>query len=170
MMRLRRGAGWASLIGVALMTTACGYFGKQEKAVEVRFPDAFECRTVKLFDQNMETPSSDLPDQWRVFAGHWGNGAWDGKLCHEFVVEAIYPDGSARVVDMQGDYAPWNRWPTAFRRKARFEEDGSLTVMVDGAKRVYRVENGVIYGVWEQVAGRSVGVTLVPVTAASRVF
>ena len=169
-MRLRWGAGWASLLIVAFGVSACGLLSKKEKAVSVRYPDSLECRTVKLFDQNMEEPDADLPEEWRVFAGHWGNGAWDGKLCHEIVVEAIYADGTARVVDLQGDYAPWNSWPTAFRRQGRFVEDGSLVVTVEGADRVYRVENGVVYGVWDHISGRSVGVTLVPVTTESRIF
>lgn len=151
---------WVALVTV-FGVVACG--AKKEIEPVVTFPNAIDCRTVKLFDQNMEPPSSEIPAEWRVFAGHWGNGAWDGKLCHEIVVEAIYPNGTARVVELQGDYAPWNRWPTAFRRTGVFTEDGALVLPIGADDSMtYRHDGGVIYGVWEQGPGYQVGVTLTP--------
>ena len=153
---------WISIAGVIAAIVGCA---AKKPAVVAPTATAIECRTVTLFDMNMEPPSSSVPVEWRRFAGHWGKGAWDGKLCHEIVVEAIYPDGTARVVDMQGYYDPWGEVPTAFRRKGRFDEDGALVIKIGSKEElVYRIDGGLVRGVRRSVqSGRELGVTLFPI-------
>lgn len=108
-----------------------------------------DCKTVKLFEPVRPKVVGEVPAEWKAFLGHWGPGKWDGKLCHELVVEEIRADGVVRIADLQGWYTPWNRWPTAFRREARFQEDGSLRVD-QGRMGVstYRLVDGVLYGAY----------------------
>lgn len=151
---------WIAAILGLFGAVACS--PRQEPPPPVVFSAPVDCRTVSLFDKQIEPPSSAIPAEWRVFAGHWGRGAWDGKLCHEIIVEAVYPDGTARIVDMQGYYTPWDRVPTAFRRKGVFTQDGALVVKIGRSGTLtYRYQNGVIVGVWEDATvNREVGVTL----------
>lgn len=154
---------WVSLFVACALLVACG--SGRDRPPPGPFTGPINCRTVNLFDKQMEPPSASVPEKWRVFAGHWGKGAWDGKLCHEIVVEAVYPDGTARVVDMQGYYTPWGLTPTAFRRKGYLTEDGALVVNIGRSGTLtYRYQAGVVYGVWQDDSvNRDVGVTLRPI-------
>ncbi|MEL6316667.1 MAG: hypothetical protein AAFR16_03395 [Pseudomonadota bacterium] len=118
-----------------------------------RFPKRIGCDTVQLMDSRMRRPSKSAPAEWRAYHGHWGDGAWDGKLCHGLVVEEVRADGTATVVETQGWYRRWNRWPRAVRRPAKFLDDGRLEVdLGDSGVLRYRLEQGVLYGIysWDQ--------------------
>ena len=111
--------------------------------------DEAGCKTVKLFDPVRPKMHRDAPDHLKPWLGHWGPGLWDGKLCHELVVEEIRADGTARIADLQGYYLPWDRWPTAFRREATFREDGTLEVRQGRmGVSVYTLRDGVLHGAY----------------------
>jgi hypothetical protein len=108
-----------------------------------------DCKTVKLFDAVRPKMHRNAPDHLKPWLGHWGPGLWDGKLCHELVIEEIRADGVARIADLQGYYLPWNRWPTAFRREATFREDGTLEVRQGRmGVAVYTLRDGVLHGAY----------------------
>lgn len=125
-------------------------------------PAAIACQTVRVFDQRIEPPDASIPAAWRAFSGHWAMGAWDGKLCHEIVVERIWPDGRAQVLDLHGEYLPWNVHPSGYRRQARITADGTLLITIGRTKTFrYRVIDGVVRGVWTTTPGsRAHDVTL----------
>lgn len=108
-----------------------------------------DCKTVKLFDAVRPKMHRKAPDHLKPWLGHWGPGLWDGKLCHELVIEEIRADGTARIADLQGYYLPWDRWPTAFRREATFREDGALEVRQGRmGVAVYTLRDGVLHGAY----------------------
>lgn len=111
--------------------------------------EAGNCKTVKLFDRVKPKMHRKAPKHLKPWLGHWGPGLWGGKLCHELVIEEIRADGSVRVADLQGFYLPWDRWPTAFRREARFLEDGRLEVKQGRmGVSIYTLQDGALHGAY----------------------
>ncbi|MEO1330872.1 MAG: hypothetical protein AAFW46_14545 [Pseudomonadota bacterium] len=113
-------------------------------------PAPAECRTVRLYKRPRIKVSKDLPENWRAFAGHWGDGSWNGHLCQELVIDSIDAEGNATLFDMQGYYTPWKRVPTAFRRTGKFLPDGRLRVDLGRmGVATYEMRGDVIYGVYD---------------------
>lgn len=82
------------------------------------------------------------------FLGSWGDGMWDGKLCHTLVVESFSDDGVATVVYSHGAYAGWNiRAPGFYRVKGKFLGDTlHLNFPTIAARAEYRVVDGHLHG------------------------
>jgi hypothetical protein len=82
------------------------------------------------------------------FLGFWGDGKWDGKLCHTLVVESLSDDGAATVVYSHGTYSGWNiRAPGFYRVKGRFEGDTlHLNFPTIGARAEYKLVEGSLHG------------------------
>jgi hypothetical protein len=82
------------------------------------------------------------------FLGVWGDGKWDGLLCHTLVIESLPTGDSAIAVYSHGAYSGWNiRAPGFYRVQGRF--DGS-TLHLDfptiKARAEYRLNDGKLHG------------------------
>ncbi len=121
-----------------------------DAALALSYPEPEACRTVRLYKKPRIAVSKQLPEEWRAFAGHWGDGLWDGKLCQELVIDQISEDGVVTLYDMQGYYTPWKRVPTAFRRTGQFLPDGRLRVDLGKmGVATYELQDGRLYGVYD---------------------
>lgn len=56
-------------------------------------------------DLEITIPTEDVPAELARFSGVWGDGAWDGKLCHTLVVQSIDKYGNVITIYSTGDYA-----------------------------------------------------------------
>lgn len=102
-----------------------------------------DCYTVVLFDDvEIAEPSDAVPAQNRAFLGHWQKGAWAGKWCHDILVSAVHEDGTAEIFDMHAPYDPWNQPATAFKRRARIDDKGTLRFRHGNESRSYRIVDG----------------------------
>lgn len=159
----RAAGGGAAGVAAAVVCLLAGVAQAQPAVSEderALFPGAVECQTVRLFEKKIRRPKKSVPAAWRAFSGHWSGGAWDGKLCHELVIERIGADGAASVLDLQGEYQLWRRRPNAFRRVGELREDGTLRLRHGTAgTATYWIEGDVMFGVYDWPTGR-VRVTL----------
>lgn len=133
------------------------------------------CYTVDLFDPyKIEYPAATVPGDARQFLGVWRQGGWAGEWCHDLYVTAVYPDGTADVLDLHGPFRKHGIEATVFKRKARIR-DGVLTFNSVGyAKVSYRREGDYLLGHREGVHGkfdatliREERIALVPIPIAN---
>jgi len=111
----------------------------------LRDPD---CYTVDLFDdQPIERPGDTVPPEVAQYVGLWENGAWDGTWCHDLLVFRAEANGQLHLLDMHAPNTDLNLAPTVFRRTARVDEEGNLRFRYGTESRVYRIKQGVLYGV-----------------------
>lgn len=90
-----------------------------------------------------------------AFLGVWGNGMWDGKLCHTLAVESLSGEGAAIVVYSYGAYPAWNiKAPGFYRLEGKFEGD---TLHLDfpsiRARAEYKLANGSLQGQYFSASG-----------------
>lgn len=90
-------------------------------------------------------PTAEGP---RAFLGTWGNGKWQGLLCHTLVVESVEEDSKATVVYSHGVHQPWNiRAPGFLRITANIQGDTlSFTFPNNGPRAEYRIVDGQLHG------------------------
>ena len=133
------------------------------------------CYTVDLFDPyKIEYPDATVPGDVRQFLGVWRQGGWDGEWCHDLYVTAVYPDGTAVVLDLHGPYTKYGVEATVFKRKGKIK-DGVLTLNSIGyASVTYRREGDYLLGYREGVHGklnatliREERIALVPIPIAN---
>jgi len=102
------------------------------------YPKTGSCQSVVLFSQRpIQKPDMAVPKKWRDFLGQWGNGSWDGVVCHDLRVVDVRTDGTAEVVSMHAPYEPWGQYATAYTRNARFIAEDKLLVTSSGSERLY---------------------------------
>jgi len=102
------------------------------------YPKTGACQSVVLFSQRpIQKPDVAVPEKWRKFLGQWGNGSWDGVVCHDLRVIDVRTDGTAEVVSMHAPYEPWGQYATAYTRNARFVGEDKLLVNSGGSERLY---------------------------------
>ena len=102
------------------------------------YPETGPCQSVVLFSQRpIQDPDIAVPSNWRKFLGHWGNGSWDGVVCHDIRIVDVRMDGTAEVVSMHAPYEPWGQYATAYTRNARFVAEDKLLVVSGGSERLY---------------------------------
>ena len=113
------------------------------------------CYTVDLFDPYiLQYPEEAVPAAHREFLGVWRQGAWGGNWCHDLYVLAVYPDGTADVLDLYGPKRDSGVEATVFKRRA-FIKDGVLNVNSIGfAKVEYRREGRYLLGARDGVHGK----------------
>ncbi len=102
------------------------------------YPERGSCQSVVLFSQRpIQKADATVPKKWTRFLGHWGNGSWDGVVCHDIRIVDVRPDGTAEVVSMHAPYAPWGQFATAYTRNARFVAEDKLLVRSGISERLY---------------------------------
>jgi hypothetical protein len=117
-------------------------------------PTAFDqtvdqsCYTVEIDSPaKIREPNLTVPKALRALSGRWGGGAWAGKWCHDLHVLSVEPNGNAVVIEAHAPYEPWGKNATAFRRKARVSEDGTLRMIYKGVVIEYWVaDDGSLHG------------------------
>ena len=77
---------------------------------------AAECDTPLPDDVKIIPPSASVPAKLAKFSGRWGPARWDGKLCHNLVVEELTDDGKARAVYSWGVFKDWHVNKPGYRR------------------------------------------------------
>lgn len=119
------------------------------------YPGTGSCQSVVLFSQRpIQKPAKDVPQKWSRYLGQWGNGAWDGVVCHDLRVTDVRADGTAEVVSMHAPYEPWGQYATAYTRAARFVSEDKLLVNSGGSERLYWIDqNGLMRAVRRNPAG-----------------
>ncbi|MEM0922797.1 MAG: hypothetical protein AAGF44_04370 [Pseudomonadota bacterium] len=104
------------------------------------------CYTVDLFDRHEIVPASaSVPQGFRGYLGDWGNGAWNGKWCHDLRVLSVSPSGEVDLLDMHAPKTATSP-ATVFRRKAIIDRDGNLRFTYDKETHVYRLEGRFLVG------------------------
>lgn len=112
------------------------------------------CYTVDLFDPYvLQYPADSVPAEARDFLGVWRQGAWGGDWCHDLYVTAVYPDGTADVLDLYGPKRDSGIEATVFKRKGRIE-NGALRISSIGIAAVtYRREGKYLLGFRDGIHG-----------------
>jgi hypothetical protein len=107
---------------------------------------AQECSTPLPSD--VSAPALQADSGGRSFLGVWGNGKWDGFLCHTLVVESLTADNKVVVVYSHGVYAPWYIRAPAFYRQGGFIDGETLHLDFPQAKAraEYRLVDGKLQG------------------------
>jgi len=104
------------------------------------------CYTVDLFDPvEVAQPAATLPVDHAAYIGHWGGGVWNGNWCHEMIVTGVSPTGEVDLIDMHAPSETYSAPATAFRRKARIFEDGSLRFVHGTVVRHYQLRDGKLH-------------------------
>jgi hypothetical protein len=137
------------LVTVSVVLSGCLGIGQQAKvAPPVEAPVvASGCYTVDLFTKvKVEKSTPDVPEANRQFLGEWGGGAWNDVWCNGILVNKVYADGRADLVEMHAPYPPWNQPATAFRRTARIDDKGNLRFAYGTERLSYRIEDGKLVG------------------------
>lgn len=112
------------------------------------------CYTVDLFDPyRLQYPAEGVSAEAREFLGVWRQGAWGGDWCHDLYVTAVYPDGTADVLDLYGPKRDVGIEATVFKRKGRIE-NGVLKLSSIGFAAVsYRREGKYLLGFRDGIHG-----------------
>jgi hypothetical protein len=85
------------------------------------------CQTYLPSDLGLRSPPPNVPSKFAKFAGVWGNGTWEGKLCSTLVVQSVDADGRASVIYSRGTYRPWNIYRSNYVRVPIRITSGTLT-------------------------------------------
>ncbi|MGE0348062.1 hypothetical protein [Hydrogenophaga sp.] len=104
------------------------------------------CSTPLPSDVIVATPSAT--DGPQAFLGVWGDGQWQGVLCHTLVVETLSDDNSVVAVYSHGAYPGWNiRAPGFVRVPGQVRDDTLHIAFPNGSARVeYRIVDGKLQG------------------------
>ena len=106
-----------------------------------------DCRTPLPSGFKLAPPPPGLPDDLRRFHGAWGNGKWDGKLCHTLVLEVLDSSGSVNAIYSWGDFAGWNLKQGYSTHQGRISGDAvDLPRFSNGAKVDYQLAGGKLSG------------------------
>lgn len=97
---------------------------------------------------DLATPAAPGADGPGAFLGTWGDGKWQGVLCHTLVVESVGADGTATAVYSNDAHLPWNiRTPGFIRLTGTVQNDVlSLEFPRSGARAEYRIVDGRLHG------------------------
>lgn len=118
---------FTSLAAVSLVLAGCAQ--KPEEVAEAPPPELTrdDCYTVVLFDDvDIVQPGPEVPAEYHGFVGAWQKGAWDGKWCHDVLISEVRADGSVELFEMHAPYVEWGQPASAFKRRARIDENGNM--------------------------------------------
>lgn len=99
---------WPKILGLCI--------GALVSAFIVSRSYAAECDTPLPDDIKIVPPSASVPAKLAKFVGRWGPSKWDGKLCHNLVVEEVTADGKARLIYSWGILKEWRVNKANYRR------------------------------------------------------
>ena len=136
----------AILAGVSLAVLAACGSPPPEKVAQAK-PSLVQpnCPTVRPFKPlKFRKPASAVPDAFRAFAGLWGGGAWDGRVCHDLYVLKVDDEGAVELFDAHGPGFGFDA--TGFARKGKIDENGHLVVRKGPAMVEYWIEDGRLHG------------------------
>lgn len=94
------------------------------------------------------TPAAPTPDGPGAFLGTWGDGKWQGVLCHTLVVESIGADNTATAVYSHGVHRAWNIRSPGFARLTGTIRNDVLYLEFpnNGPRMEYRIMDGRLHG------------------------
>jgi len=129
---------------------------------------ALDCRRVTPIppDTQIKAPASNVPKKIARFSGVWTGAFRDAsdepRLCHNLIVEKVFPNGMVQVVYSHGYYLPWDvpapeylridgrivnnelllRFAGGENTRYRFSDDGLEAEFSDGTQgTLVRVDN-----------------------------
>ena len=123
--------------------TAC----QTTERTDDQLASAVQCTTPLPSDVFSKLPDANTPVAAARFAGTWGHGRWDDKLCHVLVVEDIAASGRVTTVYAYGTYPGWNV-QEGYNRVSGSIKDGTLTLdpLSSGAAVTYRFKDDALVG------------------------
>ncbi|MGE0099178.1 MAG: hypothetical protein AB7S86_12605 [Hydrogenophaga sp.] len=132
-----RRAAWVMLLAVGVWAMAWPALSQ---------PQA--CSTPLPSDAVIPPPAK--ADGTDTFLGLWGNGKWQGVLCHTLLVESLAADGTASVVYSHGVHQPWNIRAPGFVRVTGMVKDGTLALTLPNGRNgaEYRLVDGALQGTY----------------------
>jgi len=133
------------LLVACVLVSGCLGLGKKEKVETATVAPVNDdgCYTVDLFTEvSIVRPSEDVPDEYRMFLGSWGEGAWNDVWCHSLLINKIEKDGRVEFVEMHAPYEPWAQPATAFRRVGHIDDKGNLRFAYGTERISYRIVDG----------------------------
>ncbi|MEM9737342.1 MAG: hypothetical protein AAF908_12180, partial [Pseudomonadota bacterium] len=139
-------------LAALLCLAALGCTHAPEKAKGPTEPDytSFvnaDCYTVDLFDRfELVPPGQSVPAEWRGYVGEWGNGAWNGKWCHDLTILSVSADGEVDLLDMHAPQYDRNISASVYRRKGFIDRNGHLRFTYLGETHVYRLDGRYLVG------------------------
>ena len=135
---------------LVLALTACQTTEDQRQQVA----HASGCTTPLPQNLEITQPGADVPADLAGFVGKWGNGKWDGKLCHTLVVLGVNQGGNASAIYSWGTYAGWDVTQGNSRRVGTIE-NGKLTLerFGNGAEAAYWFEGDALRGSYTNARG-----------------
>jgi hypothetical protein len=97
---------------------------------------------------DVATPAAPSADGPGAFLGTWGDGKWQGVLCHTLVVESVGADNTATAVYSHGVHQAWNIRAPGFRRMAGTIRNDVLYLEFpnNGPRVEYRIVDGRLHG------------------------
>ena len=106
------------------------------------------CKTPLPADFTVTPPAESVPPEYAKFSGIWGDGKWEGKLCHTLVVTEVNEDGSVSAIYSHGRYEGWNIHHAGFFTLSGVIEDGVLELerLGTGVKANYRFQGEKLLG------------------------
>jgi hypothetical protein len=165
-----------ALVAVALLAAGCASKPPAPVADNRESLHRPGCYSVDLFDPAPIVPAKPgVPPEHARYLGRWGNGVWNGSWCHDLVIMRVEPNGEVELLDMHAPSTEFDAPATAFRRKARIHDDGSLRFVHGTTVRRYEFVNDRLLATREDtVRGRlqavmsRKGVVRVPVPRPTR--
>ncbi len=125
---------------VVLLALVGGFVASQASA-------AVQCKTPLPEDVNLGPPPEALSPELTRFHGMWGNGQWEGKLCHTLVVKVLNDKGVVSAVYSWGGYAGWHTNPGYVEQRGKIDGDElDLGRLGNGAEVSYEVKGDKLHG------------------------
>ena len=101
---------------------------------------AEECETPLPGGYEVESPGANVPEEFARYSGKWGNGKWDGNLCHTLVVTSVTENGDVSVIYSWGKY-----WKWGIKQPDYTHHKGTI---VDGKLKLEQFRNGAEVKYW----------------------
>ena len=119
------------------------------------------CTTPLPENVEIAQPTDTVPPQLAKFAGTWGHGKWDGKLCHTLVVQRVTSAGNVRAIYSWENYSGWNAHEGNSQHVGSIA-DGKLTLerFDNGADVTYWFEGDTLMGSYVNASGARSIITL----------
>ena len=135
-------ASWVSrsAFTVVLLAFAGGFAASQASA-------AVQCNTPLPENADPGPVPQGLSPELNRFHGMWGNGKWEGKLCHTLVVKVLNDKGTVSAVYSWGGYADWYTNPGYVEQGGEIDGDElDLGRLGNGAEVSYEVKGDNLHG------------------------
>lgn len=137
----------AAMLSICIAMAACsGAPDKPAPATETTKLQREDCYTVDLFDPPQITQPSEVPEEYAPFLGRWSGGTWNGEWCHDMVVTDVTDQGVVTLLDMHAPSRTFGARASAYKRKARVFEDGTMRFAHGTVVRRYKLRDGKLHG------------------------